>query len=363
MEGIISWIVETIGYRAHQPYQIFQSKTSLEFIVKNQDRVFITGATGLIGSHLTRRLLEEGFQVRALVRSLEKARWLETIGAEIVQGDISDAQSLMPAIQGCQYVFHAAAWVSERGSKEEIWKANVLGTQNTVNAALAAQVQRFIHISSCAVYGSRQIFDIDETFPTRKTGKLYWDSKIDAEEVVQLAQEQHNLPVVIARVSQVYGPGSYQFTIRPVEVIKSGKMILIDGGRHMCKPVYISNLIDGLLICARKDQAIGEIFNLTDGYPVPWKDFFRAYGRMLGKSSFPSLPYSLAWTAALLFEIQAGTTGKKASFTRSAVQSLRSSNSFSNKKAKKILNWEPRFDLEQGMQQTESWLRSQGYIT
>ncbi len=330
--------------------------------MNNQDKVFITGATGLIGSHLTRRLIEEGIGVRALVRNPKKAGWLKEIGAEIAEGDITNAESLASVVQGCQYVFHAAAWVSERGSKDEIWKANVQGTQNVVNAALNASVERFIHISSCAVYGSKQAFDIDESHPTRRTGKLYWDSKIDAEEIIQQAQKQHNLPVVIARVSQVYGPGSYQFTIRPVEVIKSGKMILIDGGRHLCKPIFIDNLIDGLMLCAQKDQAAGEILNLTDGYPVPWKDFFGAYGRMLGKETFPSLPYALAWTAALFFEIQAGVTGKKASFTRSAVNSLRSSNSFSNKKAKTLLNWEPRFNLEQGMLKTELWLRSQGYL-
>ena len=328
----------------------------------NQGKFFITGATGLIGSNLTRQLTKAGYQVRALVRSPEKAGWLEDIGAEIVQGDITDANSLMSSVQGCQYVYHAAAWVSESGSKDEIWNANVRGTQNVVNAAIAAQVQRFIHISSCAVYGSRQVFNIDESFPTRKTGKFYWDSKIEAEEIAQQAQKQQDLPVVIARVSQVYGPGSYQFTIRPIEVIKTGKMILIDGGKHMCKPIFIDNLIEALMLCAEKEQVIGEAINLTDGYPIPWKEFFGSYGRMLGKESFPSLPYPLAWTAALFFEIQAAITGKKASFTRSAVNSLRSSNSFSNKKAKMLLNWEPRYTLEQGMAQTEIWLREEGLI-
>lgn len=330
--------------------------------MEKQEKVLITGATGLIGSHLTQRLIKEGVLVRALVRDPDKASWLKDVGAEIFKGDITEYSSLIPAVDGCQYIFHGAAWVSERGSKEEIWKTNVQGTKNIVKAASTVQIKRFIHLSSCAVYGSRQEFNIDETFPTCKSGKLYWDSKIEAEEIVQNAYKQHKLPVVITRISQVYGPGSYQFTIRPVEVIKTGKMILIDGGKHMCKPIYISNLVDGLMLCMQRDQATGEIINLTDGYPIPWRDFFGAYGRMLGKNSFPSLPYSLAWTAALLFEIQAGITGKKASFTRSAVNSLRSSNSFSNNKAKSVLDWEPRLSFEQGMQETEIWLRENGYL-
>lgn len=331
--------------------------------MENIQRVLITGATGLIGSHLARRLLQdENIQVCALARDVKKAAWLAGLGAEIRQGDLNDPNSIVQAGEGCDTVFHAAAWVSERGSREEMWQANVQGTQNVIDAALKNGSQKFIHLSSCAVYGSRQQFDIDESIPTRRTGNLYHDSKIAAEEIVQQAYEKKQLSVAVARISQVYGPDSYQFTIRPVELIKAKKMILIDGGKFMCKPIFIENLIDGLLLCASKDQAVGEAINLTDGYPVPWRDFFGAYGRMLGIERFPSLPYPLAWTAALLFEIQAGLKGKKASFSRSAVNSLRSSNSFSNKKAMRLLNWEPRYSLEQGMQLTEAWLREKGYL-
>lgn len=331
--------------------------------MKINSPVFITGATGLIGSHLAKRLiLAENIPVRALARDTRKAQWLADLGAEVRQGDITDPSSLQRAIEGCGTVYHAAAWVSERGTREEVWQTNVQGTQNVVDAALAAGVQRFVHLSSCAVYGSLQQYDIDETFPTRRKGNLYHDTKIEAEEIVQKAYESKGLPVTIARVSQVYGPGSYQFTIRPVELIRKKKMILIDGGKFMCKPIFIDNLIDGLLLCAAEDAALGEAINLTDGYPVPWRDFFGAYGRMLGVEKFPSLSYPLAWTAALIFEIQAGIKGKKASFSRGAVNSLRSSNSFSNKKAKQILGWEPRFNLEQGMQKTEDWLKENGYL-
>ena len=325
--------------------------------------IFITGASGFIGGRLAKRLLTlEALPVRALVRNPGKAAWLEQLGAEIIPGDITDAQLLQQVVRGCQAVVHAAAWVSESGAQAEVWKVNVEGTQNVVNAALAAGVQRFIHISSCSVYGSRQQFDIDETTPTRLTGKFYGDSKIAAEEVVFRAAHESGLPAVVARVSQVYGPGSQQFTIRPVEVIKSGKMVLIDGGKHLCKPIYIDNLVDGLVLCAEVDAAIGEAINLTDGITVPWKEFFGAYGKMLGKQSFPSLPYPAAWLAALVFEIQAGIKGKKASMTRGAVQSLRSSNSFSNQKARTLLGWQPRVDLAEGMRRTEAWLRQEGYL-
>ncbi len=325
-------------------------------------QALITGTTGYIGQRLAERLVqEEGMQVRALVRTPSKAQRLAELGCEIVQGDITDPASLQRATIGCQLVFHAAAWVSERGAKDEVWAVNVGGTQNVVNAALTAQVQRLVHVSSCAVYGSRQVFNIDETMPTRLSGNVYADSKVAAEEVVLRAYQQDHLPVVLARASQVYGLGSPQFTLRPVEMLRKGKLMLIDGGRHLCKPIYIDNLIDGLILCAKVETAVGEAFNFTDGDPVPWRDFFGAYATMFGKK-LPSVPYRVAWLAALGMELQARLIGKQASLNRRAIKSLRSNNSFSNRKAREVLDWQPTVDLQTGMRRTEVWLRAAGYL-
>ena len=326
-------------------------------------RVLITGVTGLIGGRLAERLITaQKVQVRGLARNPAKGQWLADLGVEIVQGDVTEPASLQAALADCQVVFHAAAWVNEGGNQTDVWAVNVTGTQYMVEAALAAGVERFVQISSCAVYGSLQQHHIDETTPTRRRGDLYGDSKVAAEEVVFKAYRELGLPVVAARPSQVYGPRSYQFTIRPVEVIKAGKMVLIDGGRHLCKPVFIDNLIDGLILCATVDAAVGEPINLTDGEPVPWRDFFGAYGQMLKIDSFPSAPYALAWLIGLYNEVKAGLQGKKASLNRGAVNALRSDNSFSNHKARALLGWEPKVDLNEGMKLTEAWLRRQGYL-
>jgi nucleoside-diphosphate-sugar epimerase len=329
----------------------------------NGKQALITGATGFIGGRLAERLVtEEGVQVQALARTPDKGRWLADLGVEIVPGDITNSASLQKAVAGCQLVFHAAAWVSEGGTKAEVWAVNVNGTQNVVEAALAAGVERFVHLSSCAVYGSLQQYNIDENTPTRMSGNLYHDSKVVAEEVVFRAYQERGLPVVVARPSQVYGPRSYQFAVRPVELIKVGKMILIDGGRHLCKPVYIDNLVDGLILCAKVESAVGQAINLTDGPPITWRDFFGAYGRMLNIDSFPSVPFVLAWIVGLFNELKAAVKGKPASLNRRVVKSLRSRNSFSNQKARTLLGWEPKIDFSEGMRRTEAWLHAEGYI-
>lgn len=323
-------------------------------------RVLITGGTGLIGGRLAERLqAEENVKVVALARHPEKGCWLAKLGVDVIAGDVTDPGSLTNVAAGCDAIFHTAAWVSEKGTQTEINAVNVAGTENIIKAARAANVKRFIHLSSCAVYGSLQQFNIDETTPTRLTGNLYADSKVLAEQVVR---RNDDLPYVIARPSQVYGPRSYQFSTRPVELIKSGKMVLVDGGRYLCKPVYIDNLIDGLILCAKVNTAIGEAINFSDGDPVPWCEFFGAYARMLGVNSFPSVPFPIAWLAAVASEMSAKSQYKKTGFNRRTVKGLHSLNSFSNQKARDILGWTPQIDFTEGMQRTGDWLRAEGYI-
>lgn len=327
------------------------------------ETVLVTGATGFIGGRLAERLAQEtGARVRALARTPAKAAPLAAIGCEVVEGDLADAASLARATAGCAVVFHAAAWVSEQGSRQAVWATNVAGAARLVDAARAAGAARFVHVSSCAVYGSRQAFDIDESTPMRTGHTRYADSKIAAEEVIWQASQRHGLPVVVARPSQVYGLGSPQFTLRPLAMIRQGRMVLIDGGRHLCKPVYIDNLVDGLILCATVDAAVGEAFNFADGAPVPWRDFFGAYAAMAGAPKLPSISYPAAWMAALLFEGYARLRGKEATFNRMVVRSLHSNNSFCIEKAQRLLGWQPRVDLAEGMRRTEAWLRAHGYL-
>ncbi|HIC88427.1 MAG TPA: NAD-dependent epimerase/dehydratase family protein [Anaerolineae bacterium] len=317
----------------------------------------VTGATGFIGGRIAGRLATvEGMRVRALVRTPAKAARLADLGIEIAMGDITRPETLVPALEGCHLVVHAAALASDQGNAEDFYRTNVQGTANMVEAALAAGVERFIHISSAAVYGSPQQLNVDENFPLRQRGDLYGDSKAQAEEVVWQAYRERGLPVVVLRPSQVYGPGSYQFTIRPIELIKAGKMILVDGGRAYCKPVYIDSVVDGVVLAAKVDVAVGEAFNLTDGRPVPWQEFFGAYARMLGVERLPSVSYPVAWLYAALMELLAKIQGRRPSITRKAVASLRSFNSFSNEKARRVLGWQPAVDLTEGMRRIEAWL-------
>ena len=142
--------------------------------------VLVTGAAGFVGGALTLRLTKEGAQVKALVHTPSKARFLQDQLNIIVQtGDINDARVILAATQGCDFVFHVAA--ATNGSLEHQRQVNVEGTRNVVEACIQAQVTRLIHISTLAVYGYKHNNDITEQTPIAPGSDPYGISKAEGE--------------------------------------------------------------------------------------------------------------------------------------------------------------------------------------
>ncbi|HVP76848.1 MAG TPA: NAD-dependent epimerase/dehydratase family protein [Thermodesulfobacteriota bacterium] len=323
----------------------------------------VTGASGFIGGRLAERLAtEEGVRVRAMVRRAKKAERLQKLRLEFVKADLLDPESLRGAIEGCDLVFHCAAIVRETGDRKEFFQTNVQGTENMLNVSRDARVKKFIHFSSVSVYGLNPPDGADETTPFQPCGNLYCDTKIAGEKVVWSVHQEAKLPVVVIRPANVYGPHSNPWTLRPIKLINSGQMILINGGRGLCNYVYIDNLLDATLLATKRDSSVGQVYLLSDGNPVTWKEFFGYYARMAGKPKIRSVPEWLGKAIAVGMEVTSRLTGKPPKITREAVSFLTREARFSVEKAKRELGYQPRFSLEEGMKLTEKWLRDAGYL-
>jgi nucleoside-diphosphate-sugar epimerase len=319
--------------------------------------VLVTGATGLIGSAVVHRLLNEHSTLRILTRNPGKAAAVVGPGVEIFKGDIEDRNSLGPATQGCDVVFHFAAVVNDFVPRSSYYRVNVTGTRNLAEAALQSGVERFVHASSVAVYGMKPTGHFCEASPHVRSGDPYPDTKLEAEDEVRHFAAERGLPAVIVQPTQVYGPGDVHWTLRPYRMIRDGRMILFARGTGLVMPIYLDDIVDGIVAAARHGRA-GETYILAGPAVVTIHDFFGCYARMLGKYRLPSIPLWLAMMIAALSEGGAAALGRKPMFTRDEVRRIARKATWDGGKAMKELGFTPMVAIDEGMRRVEAWLRT-----
>jgi nucleoside-diphosphate-sugar epimerase len=324
----------------------------------------VTGASGFIGGRLAERLVQDGYQVRCLVRPSSDTTRLEKLDVEIATGDLTNGRTLKRAANGCSYVFHCGALVSDWETPDAIARINVEGTRNLLEASVGASVERFIHFSTTDVYGYPGGAAIDETYSGTRFRNWYSQTKRDAER--EVARAGNALDTVILRPATVYGPGSRDVVGEIARAIRGGNMVLIDGGRAVAGLVYVDNLVDAALLALDKDGARGQAFNASDGLPITWRQFTDGLAQGLGCRSVRwSMPYSLAhglgFTLEHGYRVLRRTTRltMQPLLSRQAVQVLGINQDFSNRKARELLGWEPRVDYATGLEATLDWLKSE----
>ncbi len=321
--------------------------------------ILITGIPGFIASHLAERLLAEGVPVRGTARRPEAAAWLAERGAVTVQADLLDAGALQRSVTGCRVVVHAAAWTGGAELPDaDGSRVNVEGTANVLAAARAARVERFVYISSVAVYGLNRAALVDETAATVPVGQAYPDSKIAAEKLVR----ESGLPYVIIRPASTYGPRGTAWTVGLIAQIKQGRLVLLGRDTGKVTPGYIDNVVDGLLLAVAHPAALGEAFNLCDDRAVTYRQFYLTYARMLGKDRLPTVP---GWFALLARSGPASAARRilgRPSVGPWSLHFRRNPSQFDVEKARRLLGYTPRVDLAEGMRRTEAWLRAEGYL-
>ena len=278
-------------------------------------------------------------------------------------GDIAEPGDWQQHARGCDLVINTAAYVGFGGELDPVWRTNVLGTARMINTAAAGGAERFVQFSSVTTFGFEYPDGVDETYPVRLTGNPYPDSKIASEQVVLQAHVAGDVHATIVRPGDVWGPRSRGWTVLPVKMIKAGQMVLPDGGHGQIGPVYVDNLVDGVLLAAESEAAVGEIFTIADGYAVEVGEFFGHYARMLGKQRPKTMPTSIARTIAMAGGAIEKTLGRDTEMSAASIDYLaKRCGSYSIAKARRILGYEPKVTLEEGMRRCEEWLAGEGLI-
>jgi len=307
---------------------------ALDDAARAWERVFITGASGFMGAALAERYRAAGAEVRGVDLAPDP-------GAGVVGGDTTELGGWAKHVEGCDLVVHTAAIITMEGDPDRMWRVNVLGTRNALDAAAAAGAKRFVHVSSIVTFGFDYPDGVDEHWPVRTNGAPYVDTKVNAEQVALQAHSAGEIPCTLVRPGDIYGPRSTPWTVLPAAAARAGLRVLPPGMDGTINPVYIDNLLDGLILAAAEPAAVGQVITLSEGYGMSVQAFFENYARMAGNVG-PERP---------AVELDTGTLGF-----------LTKSGHYSIDKARRLLGYEPRVSFEEGMARTERWLRSNGLL-
>ncbi|MGB5107879.1 MAG: SDR family NAD(P)-dependent oxidoreductase [Candidatus Zixiibacteriota bacterium] len=310
-------------------------------------RVLVTGAAGFIGSHLVEQLVAKGAHVRAFIRynSRSDRGWIDTFPEsltarlEIVAGDIKDSDAVRNAVKGCDAVFHLAALIGIPYSyvhPRNYVETNIVGTTNVLTAALDHGVKRVVHISTSEVYGTAQYVPIDEKHP--KVGQSpYSASKISADMLAESFHRSFNLPVVIIRPFNTYGPRQSQRAVIPtiISQLMAGSELSIGATAPTRDFTFVTDTAAGMICSAEIDEAIGMTINLGVGQEISVGDLASLIAKQM------NVKFSLKQDANRLRP------------ENSEVERLLSNNGL----AQSVLEWKPEIDLETGVARTIAWFR------
>ncbi len=324
-------------------------------------RALVTGATGMLGSYLVERLAAGGWKVRALTRTKAAGSWLEENGAEVVEGRIEDADSMVRAAAGCDVVFHAAAVIGSGGDWEAFRQGNVEGTEHVVRAAEVAGA-RLVHVSSTAVYGGARYraepTDEWAPLPVLPEHDVYGRSKQEAERLVLQAHEDGRVWAAIVRPPVMYGRRDRQFAPRVGPVLARGFFPRIAGGRTPLTVVHASSVAEGAVLAGTTEAAAGRVYLLTNDHPVTVTDLVRCAEAGLERRIWaPDVPASAgrAGFCALGWVVRGLGRSDLARHARGTLDMLTRGNPFTSERARRELGWAPALLPEVGLTDAFRW--------
>jgi 2-alkyl-3-oxoalkanoate reductase len=319
-------------------------------------KILVTGANGLIGRHLVRRLLQEGNRVRIFVRRRPEAEFMGDGNVEVFLGDLGDPAAVDRAVAGTEMVYHVGA--AMKGSAHDHERGTVCGTQNIVDSVLRHNAQRLVYISSlsCLHAAAARLGDVItedwsvEPFPTKRGA--YTQAKTAAEKIVLDAVRDRHLRAVLLRPGRVFGPGMTLLTPEVARRVGDVFVVLGDGTREL-PLVYVEDVIDAILLAAETSKLDGQIFHIVDRTRVTQDQVVRDYISKNAKNAkIIHLPLAVVYSMALGFEVLSKILNRPAPLSIYRVKSALARMHFDCIRAENELGWQPRVGVASGLQET-----------
>jgi nucleoside-diphosphate-sugar epimerase len=327
-------------------------------------KILVTGASGFIGSALTRALVSRGKRVRALVRPTSDLSRLEGLEVEMTRGDVLEPDSLPPALEGVRTVYHLAGKLGQFGVPEAAYhRLHVDGTLNVLRACAGRDLERLVYGSSPGMLGALAPGDPPhaEDAPHRPSG-AYERSKSAAEQAALPLAAELSLPLVIARPEFVYGPGD-RHVLGIFRAIQQGTFFYIGSGDCLCHPTYVDDVVEGLLACASPAARPRQAYHLAGPRAVTIRAWATAIAAALEtRPPRLHLPTPLVRAGAWGAEWAGRLLGIHPPLTREGVRFFTESRAFSVEKAARELGWTPQTDIDKGTRRAVAWYRTQGLL-
>jgi nucleoside-diphosphate-sugar epimerase len=324
----------------------------------------VTGATGFVGSHVAEACAARGWGVRALARPGSDTALLQRLGATIVAGDLTDGAAARRALEGADVVFHCAAKVGDWGPVEDYRAVNVEALRGLLDACRGRPLHRFVHLSSLGVYAARHHHGTDESEPLPpRHMDGYTQSKVESEQLALGYQREHGVPVVVLRPGFIYGPRDRTVLPKLVDNLRREKVRYIGGGKAALNTIYVGNLVEAAFLAVDRPEAVGHVYNLTDGETVSKRRFIEAIADGLGLPRPKPLIMPL-WLARGIAWWQESRARRKNSpkpprLTQGRLKFLGLNLDFSIDRARQQLGYRPKWTFDEAMGDTLTWLRHQ----
>jgi 2-alkyl-3-oxoalkanoate reductase len=331
-------------------------------------RNLVTGATGLLGSHIAERLVARGERVRALVRPTSQTGFLEGLGVDLVRGDLLDPHACARAVREIDVVYHAAAKVGDWGPWSEFQAGTIEATRNVGEAAALAGVTRFVHISSTSAYGhpAEGGAPIAESAALGQNLWRLWDyytrSKVEAEQQLWRLAEERGLRLTVVRPSWLFGERDRTTTARVVDRVRQRGVPMVGPGDNPMSAVYAGEVADAAILAAHHSQSAGEAYNITDQGPITQQAYFDLWAEACGvRPARRRVPYPLVWTAATVLESHGRLLRRRRPplISRYATWLMGRRLSYSTAKARARLGWSPSLSYRESIERTVRWYLQQ----